>query len=124
MPRDRYRALVSLGTTIALLLAAATALILRSHREPPPFALYSNVVFYLERFFATFLMSYAVLAITVRTLIHGELPSAITKEGLTWPDEASWAAMQAIAKLQTQLSTLEEDVEELAEHVVLENRLP
>jgi hypothetical protein len=124
MPRDRHRAIVSVGTTIALLLAAATALILRSHREPPPFALYSNVVFYLERFFATFVMLYAVLAVTVRTVIHGELPSAITKEGLTWPDEASHVATQAIAKLQAQLSTLEEDVKEIAEHVVLKNPLP
>jgi hypothetical protein len=67
MPRDRHRAFVSVGTTIALLLAAATAIVLPSHHEPPPFALYSNVVFYLERFFATFVMLYAVLAVTVRT---------------------------------------------------------
>jgi hypothetical protein len=58
------------------------------------------------------------------TVIHGELPSAITKEGLTWPDEASHVATQAIAKLQAQLSILEEDVKEIAEHVVLKNPLP
>lgn len=124
VPLERQRIIVSTGTALCLLLAAAAPFVLRSHREPPSYALYSSVVFSLERFFATFVMLYAVLAVTVRTLIHGELPSAITKEGLTWSDEASGAVERAIARLQAELDVLEQDVEEIAEHVVLEKRLP
>jgi hypothetical protein len=122
--RDRQRIVVSAGTALCLLLAVAAPLVLRSPREPPAYALYSGIVFYLEQFFAVFVMSYAILAVTARTLIHGELPSAITKEGLTWSDEASGAVKQAIARLQAQLDILEQDVEEIAEHVALEDRLP
>jgi len=96
-----------------------------SPSEAPAYALSSGVVFYLERFFATFILSYALLAIMVRSLMHGELPAAITKEGLTWPDEAVSGAMKrAIARLQAQLDELEQDMKEIAEHVVLEDHLP
>ena len=54
----------------------------------------------------------------------GELPSAISREGLTWPDDMSAATRAALEKLQTQLETLEHDVNELADHVALSRRLP
>jgi hypothetical protein len=118
------RALVSIGSTICLVFAALAPALLDGQREPPAYALSSSVVFYLERSLATFLISYIVLSIVVRSVILSELPSAISKEGLTWPDEMSAATKAALETLQTQFEILEHDLDELAEHVALGDRLP
>jgi hypothetical protein len=93
-------------------------------REPPAYALSSSVVFYLERALATFLLSYVLLAVVVRSVIRGELPSAISREGLTWPDEVSGATKEALEALKTEFEILEHDVHEIAERAVLRTRLP
>jgi hypothetical protein len=82
--RRHQRALVSIGTTICVVFAAAAPLVPGSHREPPGYALESSVVLYLERLLAAFLISYVVFVIIVRSLIRGELPSTMSREGLTW----------------------------------------
>jgi hypothetical protein len=122
--RRRQRVLISLGTTVCLAFAAAAPILIGPQREPPAYALSSSVVFYLERFLATFLLSYVLLAIVVRSAIRGELPSAISKEGFAWPDEVSAATQEAFETLHAQFEILEHDVEELADHVALESRLP
>jgi hypothetical protein len=118
------RVVVSAGTTICLVFAAVAPALLDHRREPPAYALSSSVVFYLERSLATFFLSYVLLAIVIRSVIGGELPSAISKEGLTWPDGMWAAARAALETLQTQFETLEHDVDELAGHVALSRRLP
>jgi hypothetical protein len=121
----QHRVLVSIGTTICLVFAATAPALLEAQRAAPPaYALSSSVVFYLERFLATFLITYVVLAIAIRSVLRGELPSAISREGLTWPDEMSAAARAALETLQTQFEILEHDLNELADHVALSRRLP
>jgi hypothetical protein len=93
--------------------------LLAPQREPPGYALSSSVVFYLEQWLATFLISYVVLAIVVRSVIGGELPSAISKEGLTWSDDVSAATREALETLQTQFEILERDVKQLAKQMVV-----
>jgi hypothetical protein len=92
-----------------------------AHREAPAYALSSSVVFYLERFLATFAGSYLVLAVLVRGLIGGELPTGISKEGMSWPE--SKATADAIAALQAQMDKIEFDVQELSRRVAV-RRLP
>jgi hypothetical protein len=82
------RVLVSVGTTVCGVFAVV-APGLESGREAPSYALSNSVVFYLERSLATLLILYVVLAIVIRSVIRGELPSVISKEGLTWPDDVS-----------------------------------
>jgi hypothetical protein len=65
-----------------------------------------------------------VLAIVVRSVVRGEPPSAISREGLIWPDEMSVATRAALETLQTQFELLEHDLNELADHVALSRRLP
>jgi BMFP domain-containing protein YqiC len=69
-------------------------------------------------------MTYVVLAIVIRSVIRGELPSAISREGLTWTDEMSATTRAALETLQTQFEILEHDLNELADHVALSRRLP
>jgi hypothetical protein len=122
--RHHQRAVVSVGTTICLVLAAVTPALLDYRREAPAYALSSSVVLYLERSSATFLLSYFFLAVLVRSVIGGELPSVISKEGLVWPDEVSAATKEAVETLHGQFEILEHDLNELAEHVALGSRLP
>jgi hypothetical protein len=119
MSQRHHRVLVSVGTTICLVFAAVAPALLEPQREPPGYALSSSVVFYLERSLATFLISYVVLAIVVRSVIGGELPSAISKEGLTWSDDVSAATREALETLQTQFEILERDVRQLAKQMVV-----
>ena len=121
--RDRQHVVVSIGTTACLFFAAVASAIVGSHGEAPAYALSSSVVFYLERFVATLSGSYLVLAVAVRGLIRGELPSAISKEGVTWPEGAAGGTDDAIAALQAQIDKIEFDLQELSERVVL-RRLP
>ena len=109
---------------MCLAFSTAAPALLESQPPPPAYALSSSVVFYLERSLATFLLSYVLLAIVIRSVIGGELPSAISREGLTWPDDMSAATRAALETLQTQFETLEHDVDELADHVALSRRLP
>ena len=118
MPRDRHHAVISVGTAACLLFAAVASAIVDTHGEAPAYALSSSAVFYLERFLAILAGSYLVLAIAVRGLLRGELPSAISKEGVSWPEAAS-DTDNAVAALQEQIDKVEFDLEELSERVVL-----
>jgi hypothetical protein len=60
----------------------------------------------------------------IRSVLRGELPSAISREGLIWPDEMSAATRAALETQQTQFEILEHDLNELADHVALSRRLP
>ena len=51
------------------------------------------------------------------------MPSAISKEGVTWPEGAAGGTDDAIAALQAQIDKIEFDLQELSERVVL-RRLP
>ena len=93
------RVLVAVGTTVCGVFAAV-APALEARREAPSYALSNSVVFYLERSLATLLILYVVLAIVIRSVIRGELPSVISKEGLTWPDDVS-ATREALETLRT-----------------------
>jgi hypothetical protein len=122
--RRHQRALVSIGTTICVVFAAAAPLVPGSHREPPGYALESSVVLYLERLLAAFLISYVVFVIIIRSLIRGELPSTMSREGLTWSKDPSGATEEAIQILQEQLDVLEHDVNEIIERAALRDDLP
>jgi len=122
--RHFKRVVVSVGTGACLLFATVASALAGSHGEVPAYALYSSVVFYLERCLAVFLLTYVPLAVVVRSVIGGELPSAISKEGLTWSEEVSGATKEAIESLRAQFETLEHDVHELAERAALGSRLP
>jgi hypothetical protein len=111
--------LVSIGTAACLLFATVASALVGSHREAPAYALSSSVIFYLERFLATLAGSYLVLAVVVRGLTCGELPTGISREGMTWPESAASGADDAIAALQAQIDRIEFDVEELSERAVL-----
>jgi hypothetical protein len=96
---------------------------LEARREAPAYALSNSVVFYLERSLATLLILYVVLAIVIRSVIRGELPSVISKEGLTWPDDIT-ATKEALETLQAQVETLQHDVNEIAERAILRTSFP
>lgn len=113
-----------MGTTICLVFAAVAPALLDYRRQAPAYALSSSVVLYLERSISTFLVSYFFLAVLVRSVIGGELPSAISKQGLIWPDEVSAATKEAVETLHGQFEILEHDLNELADHVALGRRLP
>ena len=102
---------------------AAVAPALEPRPEAPSYALSNTVVFYLERSLATLLILYVGLAIVIRSVIRGELPSVISREGLTWPDDVS-ATKEALETLQAQVETLQHDVNEIAERAVLRTRFP
>ena len=91
MSRACRRTIVSIGTAACLLFAAVTSALVGSYREAPAYALSTSVVFYLERFLATLAGSCVVLAVVVRGLISGELPTEIPREGMTWPESAAAA---------------------------------
>ena len=124
MPRHHQRAVVSIGTAACLVFATVAPVLFEPPSEPPAYAFSSTVIFYLERSFVAFFLSYVLLAVVVRGVIGGELPSAISKEGLTWSDEVSGATKEALESLRRQFEILEHDVEELAERAVLDRRLP
>ena len=124
MSPRRQRAAVSIGTAACLFVATVAPVLLEPSREPPAYAFSSSVVFYFERSLATFLLAYILLAVVIRSLIGGELPSRISKDGLTWPDEISDATKEALESLRRQFEILEHDVDELAERAVLDSRLP
>jgi hypothetical protein len=116
------RAFVSIGATICAVVAAV-APAFESRRETPSYALSNSLVLYLERSLATLLILYVVLAIVIRSVIRGELPSVISKEGLTWPDDVS-PTKEALETLQAQVETLQHDVNEIAERAVLRTSSP
>jgi hypothetical protein len=111
--------IVSIGTAACLLFATIASALVGSHREAPAYALSSSVVFYLERFLATLAGSYVVLAVVVRGLICGELPTGISREGVTWPESAASGTDDAIAALQAQMDKIEFDVQELSRRVAV-----
>lgn len=117
--RHHQRVVVSLGTAACLLFASLSSALVGSHREAPVYALSSSVVFYLERFLATLAGSYLVLAVVVRGLIRGELPTAISRDGVIWSEDAARGTDDALAALQAQVDKIEFDVEELSERALL-----
>jgi hypothetical protein len=117
--RHHQRVFVSVGTAACLVFAALASALVGSHGEAPAYALFSSVVSISSGFLATLGGSYLVLAVVVRGVIRGELPSTISKEGVTWAETAASGTDDAIAALQAQVDKIGFDVQELSRRVAV-----
>ena len=100
-------------TAVALVLPAFMAV----PRKLPATAMSSGLLLYLERGLAVFAILLFLLVFLYRSLVHGELPKAVSGKGAGWTDLAStttsaWDVVHdEIEGLRLRLEALQERVE-------------
>src|SRR5205823_7736900 len=72
----------------------------------PAWVLHSPVVYDLALVLTVVVLLCGLLTLAVQTIVRGRIPTAISHQGMTWPDEATAATRDAIARLQAQLDGL------------------
>jgi hypothetical protein len=94
-----------------------------AHASPPhplpAWSLGSVVVYGLGVVLAVVVPLFVLLTFAIQTIVRGRVPTAISREGLTWPEELTTAAEAPIAKLRLELDALEAAVDEIAREVVV-----
>jgi hypothetical protein len=72
----------------------------------------SALLLYLERVLAVFAILLFLLVFLYRSLVHGELPKAVSGRGAEWSDVAA-ASRSTSRELQTQVDELDAAVERI-----------
>lgn len=100
--------------------AAGTVIAARATppRPLPAWALSSRVVYELAVAVAVIGPICLMLTLAVQTIVRGRVPTAISREGLTWTEELASSSEAAIAQLQRDVARITADIDELATRVM------
>ena len=99
------------ASSVVAALSLVLPLLMRVPGKLPSTAMGSALLLYLERVIAVFAILLFVLVFLYRSLVHGELPKAISGRGAEWSDLAGTTARD----LQTQIDDLRDAVDDLVE---------
>jgi hypothetical protein len=91
-------------------------------RPLPGWALSSRFVFGLAVALAVIGPICLLLTLAVQTIVRGRVPTAISREGLTWSEEATASGEAALVDLQLEIDRLAADLANLATGVVASER--
>src|SRR5919206_395667 len=80
----------------------------------PTTAMGSALLLYLERVLAVFAILLFLLVFLYRSLVHGELPRAVSGRGAEWADLADSSSLTS-SELQTQVDELRDAIAEIRE---------
>jgi hypothetical protein len=105
------RLVVRLASGVVAALSLVLPLLMRVPESLPSTAMGSVLLLYLERVGAVFAILLLLLVFLYRSLVHGELPKAISGQGAEWTDLAGTTARD----LQTQIDDLRAAVGDLVE---------
>ena len=92
-------------------LSLGLPLLMRVPESLPSTAMGSALLLYLERVLTVFAILLFLLVFLYRSLVHGELPKAVSGRGAEWSDLAGTTARD----LQTQIDDLRDAVDDLVE---------
>jgi hypothetical protein len=106
---------VGLTTFVAGAAVAARASL---PRPLPAWALSSGVVYGLAVAVAVIGPICLLLTLAVQTIVRGRVPTAISREGMTWSEDVASSGEAAIAKLQRDVVRIATDLDELATRVM------
>ena len=101
-----------LASGVVAALSFALPLFMHVPESLPSTAMGSTLLLYLERVLAVFAILLFLLVFLYRSLVHGELPKAISGRGAEWSDLSVPSK-----ELQTQVDELDAAVESLRESV-------
>lgn len=87
---------------------------MRVPQSLPSTAMGSGLLLYLERVLAVFAILLFLLVFLYRSLVHGELPRAISGRGAEWSDLAD-SSRSTSNRLQAQIDDLRAAVDDLVE---------
>ena len=93
-------------------------------RPLPGWALSSRFVFGLAVALAVIGPVCLLLTLAVQTIVRGRVPTAISREGLTWTEELASSGEAAIAQLQHDIARITADLDELATRVMADSSPP
>ena len=117
---DRFERLLVRGSGAAIF---ATAIVAGVRTQPPArlpgWALHSHVVYVLALVLAVVVLLCVMLTLAVQTIVRGRVPTALSREGVVWPEDPTRTTRQALATLQGQVDQVVVDVAEIAERAVL-----
>jgi hypothetical protein len=99
---------VRLASGVVAAVSLVLPLLMRVPESLPSTAMGSALLLYLERVLAVFAILLFLLVVLYRSLVHGELPKAISGQGAEWSDLAT-----SSSELQTQVDELDAVVERL-----------
>jgi hypothetical protein len=102
------RLVVRLASGVVAVLSLVLPLVMHVPESLPSTAMGSALLLYLERVLAVFGILLFLLVFLYRSLVHGELPKAISGRGAEWSDLAA-----SSKELQTQVDELDAFVERL-----------
>ncbi|HEX6702943.1 MAG TPA: hypothetical protein VF101_19625 [Gaiellaceae bacterium] len=113
--------IVSTATFVAGAVVAARA---TTPRPLPGWALSSRFVFGLTVALAIIGPTCFLLTLAVQTIVRGRVPTAISREGLTWTEELASSGEAAIAQLQDDVVGITANLDELATRVMADRSPP
>jgi hypothetical protein len=105
------RLVVRLGSGLVALLSLGLPLLMRVPESLPAIAMGSALLLYLERVLAVLAILLFLLVFLYRSLLHGELPRAVSGRGAEWSDLAGTTSRE----LQTQIDELRTVVKHIRE---------
>jgi hypothetical protein len=105
------KSVVRLGSGLVALLSLVLPLLMRVPESLPSTAMGSALLLYLERVLTVFAILLFLLVFLYRSLVHAELPKAVSGRGAEWSDLAGATAKE----LQTQIDELRTAVKQIRE---------
>jgi hypothetical protein len=108
------RNVVRIASSVVAALSLALPLLMHVPGTLPATAMGSALLLYLERVLAVFAILLFVLVFLYRSLVHAELPRAVSGRGAEWSDLAS-SSRSTSDRLQAQIDDLRAAVDELVE---------
>ena len=101
--------MVRVASGVVIALSPVLPLLMRVPGSLPSTAMGSTLLLYLERVLAVFAILLFLLVFLYRSLVHAELPRAVSGRGAEWSDLAGTTARE----LQAQVDDLDAVVERL-----------
>jgi hypothetical protein len=108
------RSVVRVASGAIALLSLVLPLLMRVPESLPSTAMGSVLLLYLERVVAVFAILLLLLVFLYRSLVHGELPRAVSGRGAEWSDLAD-SSRSTSNRLQAQIDDLRSALEDLVE---------
>jgi hypothetical protein len=108
------RLVVRLASGVVAALSLVLPLLMRVPESLPSTAMGSAVLLYLERVLAVFAILLFLLVFLYRSLVHGELPKAVSGRGAEWSDLGASARelQKQIDEIRTAVKQVREDLED------------
>ena len=106
--------LVRAASGVVAALSLALPLLMRVPENLPSTAMGSALLLYLERVLAVFVILLFLLVFLYRSLVHAELPRAVSGRGAEWTDLADSSSLTS-SELQTQVDELRDAIAEIRE---------